>query len=89
MQVKILDKAQSNVAAEIHDLKLPFASAHQVAQRVAGGYVDKKKVENLMQAAKRLKDQRDLDEALSAIGDQNHELEAAAAFLACAIVRAS
>ncbi len=57
--------------------QLPFNSVHKLAQEAAGGYIDKRKIDNIMQQAKHEQVQRDLKEALLSIGECDDELRQA------------
>ena len=65
-KIGTLDIEQTQqVVDQVQELQLNFKSAQKAAEKIAGAYVDRRKIDTILATAKRQKEQKEIDKALS------------------------
>ena len=68
IKVGVLDaKDATELVQKVSKLGLNFGAAHAIAQEMAGGYVDKRRIENILQRSKRLREETNLQSSVKAL----------------------
>ena len=83
VQLGFLDgEASIQLAQKANQLNLNFAATHQLAQDMAGGYIDKRKIENILRRSKTMREEANLQKALKEFAELglDHEVEAMVLF---------